>query len=109
MAGSIGVSDGVNWFINGWGYRQLIDEAVRFAPPEHREQIEQYRVQPGLTLSLLPQPDRVPVATTLLRAARELIVKYEQSGDEYERGYAEALRDLVAKLGDEVVRMQTDE
>ncbi|MGN9914076.1 hypothetical protein ACTMTJ_41760 [Phytohabitans sp. LJ34] len=109
MAGSIGVSDTVTWYTNGWGYRQLIDEAIRVAPPERREQIEYYRVQPGLTLSLLPEADRVPVATTLLRAAQELISKHEHSGDEYQRGYAQKLRDLVAKLTDEVVRMQAGE
>lgn len=106
MAGSIGVSDTVTWYINGWGYRQLIDEAVRVAPPERREQLEHYRVQPGLTLSLLPAADRMPVATILLGAAQELIARYEQSAEQYERGYAEKLRDLVAKVSEEVVRMQ---
>lgn len=103
MAGAIGVSDTVTWFINGWGYRQLIDEAVRLSAPERREQLERYRVQPGLTLPLLPEADRVPVATILLRAAEALIATYEHSTEEYERGYAERLRDLVAKVNDEIV------
>lgn len=109
MAGAIGVSDAVTWYTNGWGYRQLIDEAIHIAPPERRKQLEHYRVQPGLTLSLLPQADRVPVATALLRAAQDLISKHEHSDDEYQRGYAQTLQDLVAKLTDEVVRMRVDE
>jgi hypothetical protein len=106
VAGAIGVSDTVTWFINGWGYRQLIDEAVRVSSPQRREQLEHYRVQPGLTLTLLPETDRVPVATILLRAAHNLIGRYEHSAEEYERGYAEKLRDLVAKVNDEVVKSQ---
>ncbi|MCF6474867.1 hypothetical protein FAF44_41805 [Nonomuraea sp. MG754425] len=108
MAGAIGVSDTITWHTNGWGYRRLIGEAARLAPPEHRDLLEQYQVQPGLTLPLLPEAARLPIASLLVRAARDLIATYENGDDEYERGYAHRLRNLIALLGDEITHLQQE-
>jgi hypothetical protein len=107
MSGAIGISDEETWFTNGWGWRQLVDQAVRVSPPDYRDCLYGYRVQPGLTLSLLAEEDRVPVAEIILLAADDLIGRYEHSDDEYERHYAGRLRELVRSLSGEVARLRS--
>jgi hypothetical protein len=108
VAGAIGISDEETWFTNGWGWRQLVDRAVEVAPPEYRDLLDGYRVQPGLTLSLLAEKDRVPVAEILSRAAADLVGRYEGSADGYERSYAERLRQLVSALTDQIPKLRPD-
>jgi hypothetical protein len=107
VAGSIKISDQLTWFTGGWGWGQLLDQAVRVATPDYRDRLAQYNTMPGLTLSRQPEQDRLPVAEILLRAAQDLVAKYEHGPDEYERQYAESLRELVAMLNEEIANLRT--
>jgi hypothetical protein len=107
MAGAIGISDEVTWLANSWGWRQLMERAVRLAPPEYRETLERSLVQPGLELPLLAEPDRVAVVKVIVQAAEDLIAEYEHHENEYDRAYAEKLHKLVGLLNEEVTRLRS--
>lgn len=106
MSGAIGISDDQTWYTNGWGWRQLLEQAVQVASPEYQELVARYRVQPGLTLPLLAEKDRIPVAQIMRSAATDLVAKYEHSDDDYERRYADRLRDLITMLNDQIATLQ---
>ncbi|MPZ79708.1 MAG: GntR family transcriptional regulator [Actinophytocola sp.] len=47
------------------------------------------------------------VTEILVRAAEDLVARYEHHPDEYERKYARRLRELVALLNEEITKRQS--
>ncbi len=98
MAGILISSSHESWHINGWGWRQLISEAIRISSPEQVKVLEVGLRTSGLSFPHLADRDRSAVARILLEAVDTLVSRYGRSTDRYELRYAEVLQELPTLL-----------
>jgi hypothetical protein len=99
LSGVISFSGGEDWFVNGWGWRTLMDQALRDA--EGRPEADEFETglaSHGLPFAMVDPGRRAGVATALLRSVRTLLARYAEQAGDYERGYAESLHDLAVLL-----------
>jgi hypothetical protein len=99
MSGVISFTSGEPWFINGWGWRQLMQRAIRDAgeQPYAGYLIQSLHLH-GVTFELIEPAERPPIAAALLRAAKAVAEDYADHPDAYEQGYVTHLRDLAQRL-----------
>lgn len=102
MAAVISFSSEENWFINGWGWRTLLDRASQEAvgQPE-AERLEISRHSHGLDFTQLDPSARARTAALLARAATALRAEYQAHGGTFEADYANALATLLPLLAAE--------
>jgi hypothetical protein len=103
MSGVVMFPDGTAWFVNGWGWRTLLERAIGDAArSSEAASLEVNLHSHGLSLDRLDQPARVRVAKSLVSSAQALRDEYQTSADPYEIGYASSLSELIEMLETEM-------
>src|SRR5687768_5126638 len=98
MSGVVAFPDGTQWFVNGWGWRTLMERAVASAQdePEATKFLESLHSQ-GLIFELLDKDFARRTAKSLSEVAVSLRREFE-TGSDYEVEYAARLEELLAGL-----------
>lgn len=102
MAAVISFSSDENWFINGWGWRTLLDRAIQDAAGEpEAARLETALHSQGLDFTRFDQSTRARTAALLTRSATALRAEYQAHGGTFEAAYADALGKLLPLLAAE--------
>jgi hypothetical protein len=102
MSGVLGLTSGLDWFINGWGWGILMGRAIEDS--EDEAEVAEFTSglhSNGLILDQLDTPLRSRIVSTLVRSTGVLIEQYSVSGVGSDRQFAERLRELAEWLAQE--------